>query len=42
MGIEEIVDQDGLIKLPLLGKIKISGYTLREAQVFLEKEYLIM
>jgi polysaccharide export outer membrane protein len=38
-GIEEIVDQDGLIKLPLLGKIKISGYTLREAQVFLEKEY---
>lgn len=37
--IEEIVDQDGLIKLPLLGKIKISGYTLREAQSFLEKEY---
>lgn len=38
-GIEEIVDKDGLIKLPLLGKVKISGYTLREAQSFLEKEY---
>ncbi len=38
-GIEEIVDKDGLIKLPLLGKVKISGYTLREAQAFLEKEY---
>lgn len=38
-GIEEVVDRDGLIKLPLLGKIKISGYTLREAQLFLEKEY---
>jgi len=38
-GIEEIVDKDGLIKLPLLGKVKISGYTLREAQTFLEKEY---
>lgn len=38
-GIEETVDKDGLIKLPLLGKVKISGYTLREAQAFLEKEY---
>ena len=38
-GIEEIVDKDGLIKLPLLGNVKISGYTLREAQTFLEKQY---
>lgn len=37
--IEETIDKDGLLKLPLLGKVKISGLTLREAQDFLEKEY---
>ena len=37
--IDEIVDQAGMIKLPLIGKVKISGMTLRQAQAFLEKEY---
>ena len=37
--IDEIVDYEGMIKLPLIGRIKISGLTLRQAQAFLEKEY---
>jgi polysaccharide export outer membrane protein len=37
--IDEIVDQTGMIKLPLIGKVKLSGMTLRQAQAFLEKEY---
>ena len=37
--IDEIVDQSGMIKLPLIGKVKLSGMTLRQAQAFLEKEY---
>ncbi len=37
--IDEIVDYEGKVKLPLLGKVKLSGMTLRQAQAFLEKEY---
>jgi polysaccharide export outer membrane protein len=37
--IDEIVDYEGKVKLPLLGKVKLSGMTLRQAQTFLEKEY---
>jgi polysaccharide export outer membrane protein len=37
--IDEIVDNEGMIKLPLIGRKKISGLTLRQAQAFLEKEY---
>lgn len=37
--IEETVDKDGYLKLPLLGKIKVIGLTIREAQSMLEKEY---
>ena len=37
--IEETVDKEGKVKLPLLGKIYVAGLTLREAQVLLEKEY---
>ncbi len=37
--IEETVDKDGLLKLPLLGKVYVAGLTLREAQTMLEKEY---
>ena len=37
--IEETVDKEGCLKVPLLGKIKISGLTLREAQTYLENEY---
>lgn len=39
--IEETVDKDGMLKLPLLGKIKVVGLTMREAQSLLEKEYEI-
>lgn len=37
--IEETIDKEGYLKAPLLGKVKLSGMTLREAQAFLEKEY---
>lgn len=37
--IEETIDNQGYLKAPLLGKVKLSGLTLREAQTFLEKEY---
>jgi len=37
--IDEIVDPLGMVKLPLIGKVKLSGLTLRQAQAFLEKEY---
>jgi polysaccharide export outer membrane protein len=37
--IEETVDKEGLLKVPLLGKIKVAGLTLREAQAMLEKDY---
>ncbi len=33
------VEQDGLVKLPFLGKVKLSGLTLREAEAFLESKY---
>ncbi len=34
-----LVEHDGKVKLPVLGRINISGYTLREAEKMLEKEY---
>jgi len=34
-----IVEPDGLVKLPMLGKITIAGFTVREAEKMLEKEY---
>ncbi|MCD6067841.1 MAG: polysaccharide export protein Wza [Bacteroidetes bacterium] len=37
--IEETVDSDGMLKVPLLGKVKVAGLTVREAQALLEKEY---
>ncbi|MFP4662825.1 MAG: polysaccharide biosynthesis/export family protein [Bacteroidales bacterium] len=38
-GLEYLVEYDGLIKLPTLGRVKISGMTIREAETFLEEEY---
>src|SRR6056297_2890651 len=38
-GLEYLVEYDGLIKLPTLGRVKISGMTIREAEAFLEEEY---
>ena len=33
------IDFDGTSKLPVLGRIKLSGMTLREAELFLEEQY---
>ncbi len=37
--IDETVDKDGFLKLPLLGKVKVQGLTLREAESLLEEKY---
>ena len=37
--ISETVDKDGYLKLPIIGKVKLLGMTLREAEVELEKRY---
>lgn len=36
---EYTVDSEGYVKLPLIGKIKIAGYTTNEAQTLLEQIY---
>lgn len=33
------IDADGLVKLPLLGRVPMAGLTLREAEAFLEEKY---
>jgi polysaccharide biosynthesis/export protein len=33
------VEYDGLVKLPLLGRVRLAGLTLREAELFLEEKY---
>ena len=38
-GFEYHIENDGMIKLPVLGRIKISGLTIREAELFLEEKY---
>lgn len=38
-GIEFLIEFDGQIKLPYLGYVKIDSMTMREATLFLEKEY---
>lgn len=38
-GGEYTVEYDGIVKLPILGRVKISGMTLREAEKFLEDSY---
>lgn len=38
-GTEYLVEPTGEVKLPVLGKIKISGFTIREAQTMLEEKY---
>ena len=34
-----LIDFDGTVKLPVLGRTLLSGMTLREAEIFLEKEF---
>ncbi|HRG38206.1 MAG TPA: polysaccharide biosynthesis/export family protein, partial [Bacteroidia bacterium] len=38
-GTEYLVEPTGEVKLPVLGKIKITGLTIREAQSLLEEKY---
>ena len=33
------IEHDGLVKLPILGRVKLAGKTLREAELFLEEKY---
>jgi polysaccharide export outer membrane protein len=39
LDLDYIVDRDGTTKLPLTGKVKLSGLTIREAEVYLEEVY---
>lgn len=34
-----LIEQDGFAKLPVLGRLKLEGYTIKEAESFLEKKY---
>jgi polysaccharide biosynthesis/export protein len=36
---EYLVEENGLVKLPMVGNVSIDGLTLREAEKLLEKEY---
>jgi polysaccharide biosynthesis/export protein len=38
-GGEYSVEFDGMVNLPILGRVKMSGMTLREAETFLEESY---
>lgn len=38
-GLNYIIEQDGSVKLPILGRVQVSGLTLREAEVMLEGLY---
>ncbi len=35
------IESDGLVKLPLLGRVQIAGLTIREAEAFLEERYSV-
>jgi polysaccharide biosynthesis/export protein len=37
--LEYLVEHDGLVKVPTLGRIELKDFTLREAEKLLEKEY---
>jgi len=34
-----VIDDDGLVNLPKLGRVPIKGYTIKEANYFLEQQY---
>ncbi len=34
-----LVEPDGQVKLPIIGKVKVAGMTVREAEKFLEQQY---
>lgn len=35
-----VVDNDGLVNLPKIGRVKLAGYSSKEANFFLEQQYL--
>jgi polysaccharide export outer membrane protein len=37
--IETLVEQDGTIKVPLIGRVKVQGLTMREAEQLLETKF---
>lgn len=37
--IQYLIESDGNVKLPILGRTKLSGLTIREAEIFLEEKY---
>lgn len=39
LDLDYVVERDGMVKLPLAGKIKLSGLTMPEAQTYLEEIY---
>lgn len=39
MEINYLVEYDGYVKVPTLGRVKLAGKTIREAEAFLEKKY---
>lgn len=38
-GMQYLIDRDGTVKLPVLGRVKLEGMTLREAEAYLEEMY---
>lgn len=39
IGINYTVEYDGIVNLPIIGRVEIQGKTLREAELFLEEKY---
>lgn len=39
IGINYIVEYDGIVNLPIIGRVEIAGKTLREAELYLEEMY---
>ena len=39
IGIDYIVEYDGIINLPIIGRVEVAGKTLREAELYLEELY---
>ena len=37
--IDYVVEYDGKVKLPMLGRINLAGFTIRQAEFFLEEKY---
>jgi polysaccharide export outer membrane protein len=37
--LDVIVESDGQVKMPMLGRVPIAGFTIKEAEAFLQKRY---